>query len=142
MEWNLLFIIPKKTKGAPFKKGIRKSNNGLFTEAFGSVKENVTIENKDGYRLPRSVQYFTTAEGDGKFHPTQKPLALCKYLIKTYTKEGEIVLDNCIGGGTTAIACVDTKRNFIGIEKDEENYNVGCNRLLAVTQLNTKTNCT
>ena len=53
-------------------------------------------------------------------HPTQKPIALFEYLIKTYTNEGDLVLDNCIGSGTTALACVNTKRNFIGFEISEE----------------------
>ena len=68
-----------------------------------------------------------------QLHPTQKPLLLCEYLIKTYSKEQETVLDNCIGSGTTAIACTNTKRNFIGIEKDEKYFNLASERLLAVT---------
>src|ERR1019366_7147217 len=61
-----------------------------------------------------------------KTHPTQKPVALFEYMIKTYTDEGMVVLDNCIGSGTTAIACINTKRNFIGIEKDIMIYNSAC----------------
>ncbi len=55
---------------------------------------------------------------NGTFHPTQKPVALMEYLIRTYTNEGDTVLDNCMGSGTTGVACVNTGRNFIGIEKD------------------------
>ena len=75
-------------------------------------------------RLPRSVQYFTTAEFDGKFHPTQKPIALFEYLIKTYTDENALVLDNTAGSGTTAIACLNTKRQFIVMEKEQKYYDI------------------
>ena len=58
------------------------------------------------------------------FHPTQKPIALIEYLIKTYSNEGDLILDNCMGSGSTGIACYNTNRNFIGIEKDEKYFNV------------------
>lgn len=80
-------------------------------------------------RFPVTIQYFSTAHMEGKFHPTQKPVALFEYLIRTYTKESELVLDNCIGSGTTAIACKNTKRNFIGIEKEEKYFNIAQNRI-------------
>jgi len=67
--------------------------------------------------LPKQLIYFAR-EQKGKLHPTQKPVALFEYLIKTYTNEGDTVLDNCIGSGTTAVACKNTGRHFIGIEKD------------------------
>ena len=62
-------------------------------------------------------------------HPTQKPVALLEYLIKTYTNEGETVLDNCMGSGSTGVACVNTNRDFIGIELDENYYNIAKNRI-------------
>ena len=62
-------------------------------------------------------------------HPTQKPVALLEYLIKTYTNENETVLDNCMGSGSTGVACVNTKRNFIGIELDEKYYEIAKNRI-------------
>ena len=65
----------------------------------------------------------------GSIHPTQKPVALFEYLIKTYTNEGETVLDNCMGSGTTAIACINTNRNYIGFELDEEYYNLANERI-------------
>lgn len=67
---------------------------------------------------------------DRGLHPTQKPVALMEYLIKTYTIEGEIVLDFTMGSGTTAIACLNTKRNFIGIEKDENYFKLAKERIL------------
>ena len=62
-------------------------------------------------------------------HPTQKPIALCEYLIKTYTNEGETVLDNCMGSGTTGVACVNTDRNFIGIELDNRYFHIAQERI-------------
>ena len=62
-------------------------------------------------------------------HPTQKPVALLEYLIKTYTLEGETVLDNCMGSGSTGIACINTKRNFIGIEKDDKYFEIAKKRI-------------
>lgn len=66
-------------------------------------------------------------------HPTQKPVALFEYLIKTYTNEGDLVLDNCMGSGTTAIACINTKRNYIGFEKDEKYFQIIQERILKHT---------
>lgn len=69
-------------------------------------------------------------KGNKALHLTQKPVALLEYLIKTYTNEGELVLDNCAGSMSTAIACLNINRNFIGIEKNEEYYDIGCNRII------------
>lgn len=66
---------------------------------------------------------------DLRFHPTQKPIALLEYLIKTYTNEGDIVLDNCMGAGSTGIACINTNRNFIGIELDENYFKIAKKRI-------------
>ena len=67
---------------------------------------------------------------DGKTqHPTQKPVALMEYLIKTYTNEGETVLDFTMGSGTTGVACVNTKRNFIGIERDDKYFDISVKRI-------------
>ena len=65
-------------------------------------------------------------------HPTQKPVALLEYLIKTYTKEGDIVLDNCMGSGSTGVACKNTNRNFIGIELDKKYFEIAKERLKSV----------
>ena len=63
-------------------------------------------------------------------HPTQKPVALLEYLIKTYTNENDTVLDNCMGSGSTGVACVNTNRNFIGIELDEKYFNIAKERIM------------
>jgi len=78
-------------------------------------------------RVPSSWQKYNTEVG---LHPTQKPVALCEYLIKTYTNEGETVLDNCMGSGTTGVACKKLGRNFIGIEKDEKYFEIAKNRMV------------
>lgn len=69
-------------------------------------------------------------------HPTQKPVSLLEYLIKTYTMEKEIVLDNCMGSGSTGVACINTNRKFVGIESDEHYFKVSCDRMKKVYQEN------
>lgn len=93
--------------------------------------------NMDGYANPKSIitiqreSISGTNENRSKnsLHPTQKPVALFEYLIKTYTNEGETVLDNCMGSGTTGVACKNTNRNFIGIEMDETYFNIAKTRI-------------
>ena len=75
---------------------------------------------------PTNIIEFACESG---LHPTQKPVALMEYLIKTYTNEGDIVLDNCMGSGTTGVACKNTNRNFIGIELDEKYFNIAKDRI-------------
>ena len=77
-------------------------------------------------RVPSSVQFFKCERG---LHPTQKPTELFRYLIETYTNESEVVLDNCIGSGTTAVACKQTNRNFIGIEKEQKYFELATKRI-------------
>ena len=124
---------PQMVKGLPYKKdyGYKKHS----TEAFG-ITNLIDSDNKDGLRYPTNLIEIPTNKNNRKYnHPTQKPVALCEYLIKTYTNNRDLVLDNCIGSGTTAVACVQTKRNFIGIEK-EENYCKIAERRLSQQTLN------
>ena len=120
--------FPQKTSGKPFK-GEGRSKKGSQTELVNNVPNPTKRADNNGDRFPRSVQYFVTAEREGCLHPTQKPVALCEYLIKTYTNEGETVLDNCMGSGTTGVACKNLGRKFIGIEKDEKYFDVAKNRI-------------
>ena len=80
-------------------------------------------------RYPRSVLLFPTDKQKVSLHSTQKPVALCEYMIKTYSNEGDIILDNCIGSGTTAVACINTNRNYIGMDngkcENKNNINFG-----------------
>lgn len=110
--------FPQMTQGTPYNKGKAVRD----TMAYGKQEKAILVKNDTGLRYPRSVQYFVTAESEGKFHPTQKPIALMEWLIKTYTEEGDIVLDPCMGSGTTAIACINTGRRFIGFEKDSDYF--------------------
>ena len=116
---------PQKTFGHLNKKSYRSKH--LQTDVYGNMNNNYTYESTERY--PRSIQVFQTDTQNSSLHPTQKPVALFEYLIKTYTNEGETVLDNCIGSGTTAIAALNTGRFFIGIEKDEHYYQVATNRV-------------
>ena len=98
----------------------------------GSMGENWSEMNSNNY-IQRWTNYPTQIleykYDKQKLHPTQKPVALLEYLIKTYTNEGEIVLDNTMGSGSTGVACVNTNRKFIGIELDEKYFNIAKNRI-------------
>ena len=113
--------FPQMTDGKPYISG--KGTSGDIT---GNVKK---IQTKnDGKRYPRSIQKFCTDKSKSK-HPTQKPIALLEYLIRTYTNEGETVLDFTAGSMSTVIACINTNRNCIAIEKDDHYFSVGCERV-------------
>lgn len=92
-----------------------------------NIKKKADISNK-GERFPDNLLEFNSL-GSGKLHPTQKPLDLIEMLIKTYTNEGDLVLDNCMGSGTTGVACKKLNRRFIGIEKDEKYYEIAKDRI-------------
>lgn len=112
---------PQFTRGKPYhtyKKA--PSTNYNFFETNYETKN-------DGWRFPVDIQSFSPETG---LHPTQKPIALLEYLIKTYTNENETVLDNCMGSGSTGVACVNTNRNFIGIEIDDNYFNIAKKRIL------------
>lgn len=115
---------PQKTPGKPYNKGTAHRP----TNVYGAQKE-TEVKNDTGDRYPRNIIYFRTAESEGKLHPTQKPVSLFEYLIRTYTNQGDTVLDNCAGSGTTGIAARNLKRNFILIEKDPEYCEIAKKRL-------------
>lgn len=103
------------------KDGGTSTNYGSLTE----TEDGRYLQQNTGY--PRSVLEIAS---EGKtVHPTQKPVALMEYLIKTYTNEGDTVLDNCMGSGTTGVACGNTGRNFIGIEREKEYYHIARKRI-------------
>lgn len=116
---------PQMTKGEPYNKGVRKDQ---LTGSYGDFQP-VEVKS-DGSRYPTDVVYFKTSESEGEVvHATQKPLALLEYLIETYTNENDLVLDSTMGSGSTCVACVNTNRNYIGIELEEEYYNIAKNRV-------------
>lgn len=104
----------------------RKEEKGesLYNSVSLSKKEYVSA--LSGY--PNNILKFSKEKKD-TFHPTQKPVDLLEYLVKTYTNEGDIILDNCMGSGSTAIACLNTKRSFIGFEKDPTYYQKSLERI-------------
>ena len=93
----------------------------------GKFKRGNNIGGKQRY--PKHLIEFSNASRKNHFHPTQKPVALLEYLIRTYTNEGETVLDFTMGSGSTGVACVNTNRNFIGIELDEGYFNIAKKRI-------------
>jgi site-specific DNA-methyltransferase (adenine-specific) len=109
---------PQMAYGEPYNKGFRKDQ---LTGSYGDFK---TVEVKsDGARYPTDVIYFKTAESEGKvYHPTQKPIGLGRYLIRTFTRTNDIVLDNACGSGSFLVAAAIEGRRFIGIEKNKEVY--------------------
>ena len=108
--------------GKPYSDNIRKRTVGIHNSE--TIKK--AIENK-GTRYPSTVQKINSISQG--LHPTQKPVALFEYLIKTYTNEDETVLDNCMGSGTTGVACKNLNRNFIGIELDPEYFKIAEKRI-------------
>ena len=109
---------PQMTYGEPYNKGFRKDQ---LTGSYGDFK---TVEVKsNGERYPTDVVYFKTAESEGEvYHPTQKPVELGRYLVRTFTKEGDIVLDNTCGSGSFLVSAVLEGRKFVGIEKNQGVY--------------------
>lgn len=93
---------------------VRKKGGGKASENFGIVPS-VSFNNT---YYPKTIVQFSTGSRSDHWHPTQKPLALMEYLVRTYTNEGDVVLDNCMGSGTTGVACKQSGRDFIGIEMD------------------------
>jgi len=106
------------------KQGNSKDN---FSEVRGKIDR--VEDDLSGLKFPKSIIEIEKHSSQCGLHPTQKPVALFEYLIKTYTNEGDLVLDNCIGSGTTAIACIRTKRNYIGIELSPEYCKIAEERL-------------
>jgi DNA modification methylase len=109
---------PQMTSGQPYDKGKAVRD----AEQYGKQTKAVHVKNEDGTRYPRSVIYFKTAESEGKYHPTQKPVELYRWLIKTYSNPGDTVLDPCMGAGKTGIAAGLEGREFIGIEREKEYF--------------------
>ena len=121
---------PQKTYGHKMKKSYRSKD--LQTDVYGEMKNDYTYESTERY--PRSIQVFSTDTQNSSLHPTQKPVALIEYLIKTYTNDGELVFDSCMGSGTTGVACINTNRRFIGIELDNNYFEIAKNRISEVYQ--------
>lgn len=129
---------PQMTQGHPRKVSSKESR------AKSVERQKLKVDNKDsnynfygesaeGYdsteRYPLSIQVFAKDQQKENYHPTQKPVALLEWLLKTYTNEGDLVLDNCMGSGSTGVACVNLNRNFIGMELTEQYFEIAKERI-------------
>jgi site-specific DNA-methyltransferase (adenine-specific) len=119
INWNPI-KEPRKKQICGFVK--TKSESSPLAYSDGKLR-------KYNDKNPQSILKFSKVSGHHVLHPTQKPVALFEYLIKTYTNEGELVLDNCMGSGTTGVACKKLNRNFIGIELDPEYFKIAEKRI-------------
>lgn len=118
---------PQFEYGKPY---IRKGDCSVKSSNFNKTKIVKDLGSEDGKRYPKTVIKFSNEGMNSKnLHPTQKPVKLLEWLIKTYTNDGMVVLDNCMGSGTTGVACVNTNRKFIGIELDENYYKIAEERI-------------
>lgn len=123
--FNTSVYYPQMVKGK-----FRRKMTGELKESEITGGNTIVSEYKNDLYYPQSIQEFSIANmRKGRLHPTQKPVPLLEYLIKTYTNEGETVLDNAAGSMSTVIACINTNRNCIAIEKDEHYFSVGCKRV-------------
>ena len=125
---------PQMTKGTPYS--ITRSPKSKHSEIYNEQVNSFTTIN-NGERYPLTTIYFNREiQSNERFHPTQKPIALLEYLIKTYTNEGELVLDFTMGSGSTGIACKNLNRDFIGIELEEEYFNIAKERIENINKEN------
>ena len=127
----LVFYKHLPTYNPQMREGFKpyyKDNSDSSTSSSNYMSLKGTVSSSDGTRYPIDMIKFNRDRG---LHPTQKPVALLEYLIKTYTNEGDVVLDNCMGSGSTGVACQNTNREFIGMELDEKYFQIACDRLEA-----------
>jgi DNA modification methylase len=126
------YHVFKTTGHSPINSYTKRAVVQNRTTVYGAVRRDVSGGGETD-RYPRSVVTFSSDKQrnklNGTIHPTQKPLALCEYLIKVYSNEGEIVLDNCMGSGTTCLAAKNTERRYIGIERDEAYFRIAQQRV-------------
>lgn len=119
------YNLPNLHSIKPIKNG--RKNKGSNAKQCANGNPNY-MQKESGFN--NSVLYFSNKSGKGySYHPTQKPIGLIEELIKIYTNEGDLILDNCMGSGTTAIACINTKRNFIGFELDKGYFDIAQKRI-------------
>ena len=123
----LVFYKKLPTYNPQMRTGFKpyKCKQGRHSTNYGAYEQGHITES-NGERYPIDIIEF---KKDSGLHPTQKPVPLLEYLIKTYTNEGGVVLDNCMGSGSTGVACINTNRNFIGIELDEKYFNIAKERI-------------
>lgn len=131
----LVFYKKQPTYNPVMKKGEKNHATKGFTSKHNI--QNVQYQwnsNTGDLKYPSSVIDIKSTDSTSNLHPTQKPVPLMEYLIKTYTNAGETVLDNCMGSGTTGVACVNTGRNFIGMELEQEYFDIASKRIADVQE--------
>ena len=129
---NISVFYKKKCNYFPImtrREKVKKSRNYSHSEINNESLREMTENKEYTHKFPSNILEFSNASQKGKVHPTQKPVALLEYLIKTYTQEGETVLDFVMGSGTTGVACKNLNRKFIGIEKDAGYFEIAKQRL-------------
>lgn len=120
---------PQKKKGKPcHQRGLVSKTKNLQANNnnYGDFK---CVETEGDMKFPTSILEFSKPHPSICVHPTQKPVELLEYLIKTYTNEGDLILDNCMGSGSTGVAAININRNFIGMELDDTYFNIAKNRI-------------
>lgn len=130
--YNPQMTQAKKKNMRPRNKGYKQAENGT-TQGIASGLFVCSENHREDLRHPTNLLDFKSTEGEcnnvNRVHPTQKPVALMEYLIKTYTNENETILDNTMGSGTTGVACMNLKRWFIGIEQDQTYFDIARTRI-------------
>lgn len=129
---NILVFYKKLPTYNPIKTDghVRKQSKSKTVDKsmnYGAQKEAIDYDSTQRY--PRDILKFSKDKQKLSLHPTQKPVALCEYLIRTYTAYGDTVLDNCMGSGTTGVACKNVGRNFIGVEMDSGYFDIAVSRI-------------
>ena len=119
---DAMVFNPQMRTGKPYS-----IKNGRPSLNYDAVNCRQVVTQSNGERYPIDIVEFNRDKE--KFHPTAKPIALCQYLIRTYTNENDVVLDNCMGSGTTCVAAIKERRQYIGIEKDEQYFEIAKKRI-------------
>ena len=124
---------PTYNKQIWYSTPYKKTKNGRLSDNYGN-RGSAFTESLDGARNPLTILRFPR-DGE-RYHPTQKPISLLEWLINTYTNKNDTVLDNCMGSGSTGVACINTKRNFVGIENNNKYFEIAEQRIKDKTTLN------
>jgi site-specific DNA-methyltransferase (adenine-specific) len=131
IPYEVISVFNTSTYNPQMTKGKMRQKGGYYSEHEQALSAGTKAKINDEY-YPKAILEFTKADNkDSKLHPTQKSLDLMKYLVKTYSNEDDIVLDNCMGSNTTGLACKELNRQYIGIEKDKNYYDVSVSRVLS-----------
>lgn len=131
IPYEVISVFNTSTYNPQMTKGKMRQKGGYYSEHEQALSAGTKAKVNDEY-YPKAILEFTKADNkDSKLHPTQKSLELMKYLIKTYSNEDDVVMDNCMGSNTTGLACKELNRQYIGIEKDKNYYDVSVSRVLS-----------